>query len=92
GPELFADTAGIARSGIEPFIGNKPPDRKALAAQMLTEADVPELSWEEPVSADHWSVLQNCGFTVAASYSIDHLTAVGQPQATVIQLVMMGEV
>ncbi|MEE4159604.1 deaminase domain-containing protein [Pseudomonas viridiflava] len=70
----------------------KPPDRKALAAQMLTEADVPELSWEEPVSADHWSVLQNCGFTVAASYSIDHLTAVGQPQATVIQLVMMGEV
>ncbi|WP_025995440.1 deaminase domain-containing protein [Pseudomonas viridiflava] len=70
----------------------KPPDRKALAAQMLTEADVPEWLWEQAVNIDHWPVLQNCGFTVAASYSIDRLTAVGQPQATVIQLVMMGEV
>ncbi|WP_163004091.1 hypothetical protein, partial [Pseudomonas viridiflava] len=25
----------------------KPPDRKALAAQMLTEADVPEWLWEQ---------------------------------------------
>nr|WP_249583094.1 deaminase domain-containing protein [Pseudomonas viridiflava] len=70
----------------------KPPDRKALAEQMLTEAEVPGWLWEQAVKVDHWPVLQDRGFTVASSYSIDRLTAVGQPEATVIELVMMGEV
>ncbi|WP_164606448.1 hypothetical protein, partial [Pseudomonas viridiflava] len=64
---------------LDCLLAIKPPDRKALAAQMLTEADVPEWLWQQAVKIDHWPVLQDCGFAVAASYSIDRLTAVGQP-------------
>ncbi len=69
----------------------KPPDRKSLAEQMLREAHVPSWLWDERIRPDHWPILQEHGFTVAHSYFLDRQFAVGQPEAPVVELVMMGE-
>ncbi|RMO97513.1 hypothetical protein ALQ33_01951 [Pseudomonas syringae pv. philadelphi] len=69
----------------------KPPDRKDLARQMLRTANVPHWLWDQGVKVEQWPIMQGYGFTVASSYSVDHLAAVGRPQASVVELVMMGE-
>ncbi|MBN6716384.1 hypothetical protein JSY17_20535 [Pseudomonas capsici] len=68
-----------------------PPDRKRLAEQMLSEARVDRQLWEVPIKVLGRPILQEHGFTISHSYSIDRLLAVGRPQATMVELVMMGE-
>ncbi|AHG43388.1 hypothetical protein N018_25425 [Pseudomonas syringae CC1557] len=77
---------------LHSLLAIKPPDRKDLAQKMLRAANVPHLLWDQSVKIKHWPVLQDHGFTVASSYSVDRLAAVGRPQASVVELVMMGEV
>ncbi|KPW69825.1 hypothetical protein ALQ64_04966 [Pseudomonas cannabina] len=77
---------------LNSLLGIKPADRKGLAQQMLKAAGVDHWLWEQSIHIDHWPILQAHGFTVASSYSIDRLLAAGRPQASVVELVMMGEV
>ncbi|MEE5115782.1 deaminase domain-containing protein [Pseudomonas alliivorans] len=76
---------------LNSLLSIKPPDRRQLAQQLLQKAGVDRGLWDQAVKITHWPVLQDHGFTIAFSYSVDHLTAVGQPEATVLELVMMGE-
>ncbi|MCJ2370041.1 deaminase domain-containing protein [Pseudomonas sp. RGM 3321] len=77
---------------LNSLLGIKPPDRKKLAQQMLEKAGVDPRLWDQSIKIDHWPILQEHGFTVIASYSFDRLMAAGRPQASVVELVMMGEV
>ncbi|QHF01107.1 hypothetical protein N015_01260 [Pseudomonas asturiensis] len=77
---------------LNSLLSIKPPDRRQLAQHMLQNAGVDRRLWDQAVKINQWPILQDHGFTIAFSYSIDHLTAVGQPEATVLELVMMGEV
>ncbi|KPY97470.1 Uncharacterized protein ALO43_04682 [Pseudomonas tremae] len=88
---LHAQQAAHARE-LNSLLGSSPPDRKRLAQHMLKEAGVDWRLWDKSIRIEHWPILQEHGFTVAASYSIDRLLAAGRPQASVIELVMMGEV
>nr|WP_122315106.1 deaminase domain-containing protein [Pseudomonas cichorii] len=76
---------------LNELLAIKPPDRRLLARQMLMEAGVDQRLWELSIKPHSWPILQEHGFTIAASYSIDRLLAVGRPQASVLELVMMGE-
>ncbi|MGN2432866.1 deaminase domain-containing protein [Pseudomonas syringae] len=76
---------------LHSLLAIKPPDRKDLAQKMLKTANVPHELWDQGVKTEHWPILQDHGFTVASSYSLDRLAAVGQPEASVVELVMMGE-
>ncbi|GFM77837.1 hypothetical protein PSCICM_36560 [Pseudomonas cichorii] len=78
-------------SELNDLLSIKPPDRKRLAEQMLTDAHVDRRIWELSIKLHGWPILQEHGFTIADSYSIDRLLAVGRPQASVLELVMMGE-
>ncbi|KMY01838.1 hypothetical protein V476_12060 [Pseudomonas syringae KCTC 12500] len=77
---------------LNSLLGIKPADRKKLAHQMLEKAGVDQRLWDQSIKIDHWPILQAHGFTVAASYSLDRVIAAGKPQATVVELLMMGEV
>ncbi|KQQ53511.1 hypothetical protein ASF84_16975 [Pseudomonas sp. Leaf127] len=76
---------------LNTLLGLKAPDRRQLAQQELTEAGVPRLLWDQAIEVTHWPVLQAHGFTLASTYWLDRLLALGRPQATVVELVMMGE-
>lgn len=73
----------------------KPPDRKQLAHQMLSQVGVPPWLWNQGIDVERWPVLQQHGLSVAASYQWDRRVTVGlglSRDATVEELVMMGEV
>ncbi|MDO7926093.1 deaminase domain-containing protein [Pseudomonas sp. KFB-139] len=78
-------------SELNDLLSARPPDRKRLAEQMLTEANVDRRIWPLSIKVHGWPILQEHGFTIANSYSIDRLLAAGRPQASVLELVMMGE-
>ncbi|MEN1832406.1 deaminase domain-containing protein [Pseudomonas lijiangensis] len=78
-------------SELNDLLSIKPPDRKRLAEHMLAEANVDQRLWETAIKVHGWPILQEHGFTISDSYSIDRLLAVGRPQATIVELVMMGE-
>ncbi|GFM67285.1 hypothetical protein PSCICJ_34030 [Pseudomonas cichorii] len=78
-------------SELNGLLSIKPPDRKRLAEQMLTEANVDRRLWEVAIQVHSWPILQEHGFTISSSFSVDRLLAVGRPQATIMELVMMGE-
>ncbi|GAB7530318.1 deaminase domain-containing protein [Pseudomonas sp. 3A(2025)] len=76
---------------LNTLLALRPPDRKHLAQQMLTEAGMDRRTWDLAIKVEHWPILQEHGFTLSATYSLDRLLAVGRPQATIVELVMMGE-
>jgi len=77
---------------LNDLLSLKAPDRKHLAQQILRDAGVDRRLWDDAIKIHHWPILQEHGLTIAPTYSIDRLMAVGRPQATVVELVMMGEV
>lgn len=79
---------------LNSLLAIKPPDRKKLAHTVLRAAAVPSWLWPERVKVGHWPVLQEHGLSLAGSYEWDHwITGLaGKRQASVEELVMMGEV
>lgn len=76
---------------LNALLSIRPPDRKQLAQHMLTEAQMDRRTWDLAIKVEHWPILQEHGFTLADTYSLDRLLAAGRPQATIVELVMMGE-
>lgn len=76
---------------LNALLSIRPPDRKQLAQQMLTEAGMDRRTWDLAIKVEHWPILQEHGFTLSTTYSLDRLLAIGRPQATIVELVMMGE-
>ena len=86
------DQQGLHADELNRLLSLQPPDRRQLAQQMLKDRGIPHWLWDQGIHVDRWPVLQNAGFTVAASYTVDRLMAAGRPHASVVELVMMGEV
>ncbi len=78
---------------LHALLSIKPPDRKQLAQQMLSDAGLDRSVWDVDLILVGPPILRAHGFTIADGYSMDKLLAavMGRPQATVTELVMMGE-
>ncbi len=77
---------------LHDFLSLQAPDREELAQRMLTYAGVDRRLWDDHIDVYAWPILQEHGLTVSAFYTVDRLLALGRPQASVVELVMMGEV
>lgn len=85
------DQQELHASELNARLSIRPPDRKQLAQRMLADAGVDPRMWDLAIKVEHWPILQEHGFTLAVTYSLDRLLAMGRPQATIVELVMMGE-
>ncbi|HEY0286454.1 MAG TPA: hypothetical protein VGC62_05510, partial [Pseudomonas sp.] len=79
---------------LNKLLSLQPPDRQKMARKLLTDADVPHWLWAQGIEITHWPILQRYGLKIADTYDMDHFlgTVTGKRQATLLELVMMGEV
>ena len=78
-------------SDLNDLLSIKPPDRKHLAQDMLTQAGVDQSLWEQRINIHRSPILQQHGFTIAFTYKWDRMWGGGPLEPTVQELVMMGE-
>lgn len=77
---------------LHALLSLKTPDRLQLAESLLRQVGVTEDIWTLPADSQGIALLKTWGFSLAWSWSFDRLAAWGRPQATLVELVMMGEV
>lgn len=68
------------------------PDRRQLAENLLRQAGVAEIAWTLPADSQSLALLQAHGLSLAWSSPLDRLAAWARPPASLVELVMMGEV
>ncbi|MCO8171063.1 hypothetical protein NJC40_25165 [Pseudomonas sp. 21LCFQ02] len=76
---------------LQALLSLKAPDRRQLADNLLRESGIAEDVWTLPADPSGIALLQTRGFSLAWSYSLDRLAAWNRPQASLVELVMMGE-
>ena len=76
---------------LHDLISLKAPDRRKIAEQMLRQAGVAQWLWESGIEVGHWPLLQQAGFTIKFTYSIEQFFMFWKKTPAVIEMVMMGE-
>lgn len=89
----YLKTRQDAHAGeLQALLSLKAPDRQQLAENLLLQAGLTTDIWALPADSQGIALLRARGLSLAGSWSLDQLAAWGRPQATLLELVMMGEV